>query len=578
MANMLKSILLASAFSLFIPSMVFSQKEEDFERLARRAIDDYEKVVKAHQKDYDFAVWHGAGYIGVSSRGHILPNGFFNYKKGKVRMSGELEMDIADMTTSRSEEGNYASGDYQYMETNIQNRYEHERIDFRIDYLLDKQNTLSLDLFQKYHSDRVGETATLYKVPADPEAEAIVKYEFQKRDKTDFNCGSLLEYLHDFKDGGSLSARAYVKYDNTPIDIYKEVWGQGVDYDDNTDRQSTNSKDIKGQVIYLSPKWKGFNFGVREKVGKINTGISDALTRFEYDVIQTLTSGSINYGIGNFSFVLQGGFETYNHDLETSNNTAEKAIKHTYRDWIYNAKATWKVDKRNTIVVSFDHDILRPTYTQLYPFIHVGSNIGSRVIGNENLEPAVTNEIKAKYTYKVKPLTLNTSLTYQKKMDDITSIAIYDEASKMNVKTWVNDAEYNILKAALEGEVRSGIFDMTFGARAQRLWYEGEHVKTDKAWSYSFKIRPQVHLPNEWLLSAVAQYNGREEHRYWYHEAFTYLALRAQKQIGDWAVYCFLQDILNENRVKNEYSKGNSIRTSNDFNARALVLGCSYRF
>lgn len=574
----LQKIILVLAFILFSPSMVFSQNEEDFERLARRAIDNYEKEVRAQQKDYDSAVWHGAGYLGVSSRGHILPNGFFNYKKGKIRMSGEMEIDIADMTTLRTEEGNYASGDYQYMETNIQNRYEHENLDFRLDYLLDKQNTISLDLFQKYRNDRVGETATLYKQPADPEAETVVKYEFQQRDKKDFNWGTLLEFLHKFNAGGSLAARAYVKYDNTPIDIYKEVWGQGVDYDNNTDRQSNHTNDVKGQIIYLSPKWKGFHFGLREKVGKTNTGISDALTRFEYDVTQTLTSGAINYGIGNFAFVLQGGFETYNHDLETSNNTAEKAIKHTYRDWIYNAKATWKVDKRNTIVVSFDHDILRPTYTQLYPFIHVGSNIGSRVIGNENLEPAVTNEIKAKYTYKVQHLTLNTSLTYQKKMDDITSIAIYDESAKMNVKTWVNDAEYNILKAAVEGEIRSGIFDMTFGARAQRLWYEGEHVSNDKAWSYSFKIRPQVHLPNEWLLSAVALYNGREEHKYWYNKAYTYLALRAQKQIGDWAVYGFLQDILNEKRVKNEYSKGNSILTSNDYNARALVLGCSYRF
>lgn len=576
MTNLKKTILLSSALFLFLPASICAQEEEDFERLARRSIDSYESELKKIQAGYDSATWHGAAYVGVSSRGHILPNGFFNYKKGKVRMKGEVLMDFSDLVTERDEEGFYATGDHQTSSTQMAKKYEHEDLTFRLDYLLDKQNTLSFDFFQKYYSDRVGETATLYKDFAN--GDGTSKYEEQQRDKHDFNFGTLLEYLHNFNAGGSLSARVYMKYDNTPTDIYSEVWGNTVDLVENTDHQALRSKDTKAQLLYHSPKWNGFNFSVREKVGKMNTRISDAITMFDYDVMQTLTSGALNYKVANWTFLVEGGLETFHHDIQTLEGGAERDVDHTYYNKIYDAKATWKMNQRNSLVLSFKHDVNRPTYTQLYPYIHVGSNIGSRVIGNENLEPSTTNEVKTTYTYSIPNLKLNTILTYQKKNDEITSIAIYDEASQMNVKTWVNDADYNTLKAAVEGEVKSGIFEMTFGARVQRLWYEGEHVKSDKAWSYSFKTRPRVNLPNQWQLSAVVLYNGREEHLYWYNRAFTYFALRAQKQIGDWAVYAFMQDILNPKRVKNEFSKGNSILTSNNYNARALILGCSYRF
>jgi len=576
MGNLFKKITFIAVLAIILPTKTFSQNEEDFHRLARRSIDEYEAQVKKEQADYDSAVWHGAVYVGSSSRGHVLPNGFFNYKKGKIRMTGDLVMDFSDINTKRAEEGNYASGAQQTTNTKINNKYEHEDLKFRLDYLLNKQNTLSFDFFQKFRNDHIGETATLNKKSA--EGSLSDKYEEQHRKTKDFNCGSLVEFLHSFNAGGSFSARAYIKYDNTPTDIESIIWGKELVYEGNSDHQKHHSTDTKAQLLYHSPVWNGFNFSVREKVGLMGTRINDVLTNFDYDVKQTLTSGALNYRAGAFTFVVQGGYETYHHNLNTLSDNTKEDVNHTYRDFIYNITATYKLNAHNTFTAKFNHTIDRPTYTQLYPFIHVGSNIGSRVKGNENLQPSTTNQIQGKHTYKSTHLTLNTTLTYQKKSDDITGIATYDEVEQMNVKTWINDADYHTFKTAVEGELRYNNFSMTMGARAQRLWYDGEHVSTDKAWSYSFKARPQIKLPNEWMLSTVILYNGREEHLHWYNNAYTYLAFRAQKQLGDWAVYGFIQDILNEERVKNEYNKGNAILTSNNYNARALIIGCSYRF
>ncbi len=577
MIKPLEPLILFLVFLFFVPLSAFAQNEEEnFQRLARRSIDAHEAVVKKQQPDYDSVAWHGAAYIGTSSRGHILPNGFFNYKKGKLQMTGNVEMDFSQINTSRSVEGIHSNGDHQLTYTNIANRYEHEDLTFRLDYHIDKQNILSFDFFQKYHADRVGETATRHNRTKDGSENN--KYEDQQRKEWKINSGSLVEYLHKFSFGGSFSARAYVKYDNTPTDKNSIVWGKEMVYDEKEEHWAHHSTDTKGQLLYHSPKWGGFNFSLREKVGFMNTRISDAISLFDYHVTQVLTSGALNYRVGRFSFVAEGGYESYHHRLETLSDNTKGDVMNTYRDFLYNLSATWKINDRNTFTASYKHSINRPTYTQLYPFVHVGSNIGSRVKGNEDLQPSVTNQIQGKYKFSVPSLTLTTSVTYQKKSKDITSIAAYDEEEQVNVKTWINDAEYNTVRGAIEGEMRAGRFSMTFGARVQRLWYDGETVSEDKAWSYSFKIRPQLKLPNDWMLSAVSLYNGRESHLHWYSNPFTYLAFRAQKQLGDWAVYGFVQDILNEKRVKSENSNNNIIVTANDYNSRSLIIGCSYRF
>ena len=576
MANTSKIIVLALILLTSFPIKILSQNEEDFHRLARKSIESYEEKVKKEQPNYDSATWHGATYIATSSRGHILPNGFFNYKKGKIQMKGDVVMDFSDINTKRTEEGNYATGAYQFTDTKRNNKYEHEDLTFRLDYLFDKHNTLSFDFFQKYRQDNIGETATLYKRASDDNSSET--YEDQQRKTKDFNCGSLVEYLHKFNVGGSFSVRAYVKYDNTPTDIESFVWGKEIVYDAKNDHQNHNSTDTKAQIIYHSPIWKNVSFSLREKIGQTDTRIADAVTTFDYDIKQSLSSGEINFKSGGYSLTLQGGYEIFRQDIKTLADNAKEDINITYRDFLYNIKGSWKINARNTLSISFEHSIDRPTYTQLYPFIHVGSNIGSRVKGNEDLQPSVSNTFQAKYTYVVPHLTLNTILTYQKRSDDITGIATYDEVEQMNVKTWINDAEYNTFKTAIEGEMRFGMFSMTMGARAQRLWYDGEHVSSDKAWSYSFKARPKFQLRNDWTVSTVVLYNGREEHLHWYNNPYTYLALRFQKQLGDWAVYAFIQDILNAHQVKNEYNKGNAILTTNNYKARALIMGCSFRF
>ena len=119
---------------------------------------------------------------------------------------------------------------------------------------------------------------------------------------------------------------------------------------------------------------------------------------------------------------------------------------------------------------------------------------------------------------------------------------------------------------------------MTMGFHAQYLKYEGEHVSSDKAWSYSFKARPQLELPKGWTLATVLLYTGRETHRHYYNQPDFYWSLRAVKQIDNWAIYAFVQDILQPDHKQILTNNDSKMTTVNKPHTRCLIVGCSYTF
>lgn len=536
-------------------------------------MNNYEATFRQHP-DYSQQSWHGGIYIGNSSRGRILPNAFFRYSKGKWDMKGELNLDFSDLATSKHEEATYDTGLHKETTTQTTNRYEHQDLTFHADYHATKYDILSFDVFEKYHHDRINDNTVQSGNDADGNP-LDSKYEEQGRQVSDFNFGTLVEHTHRFQPGGSLASRIYFKYDNKPTTVTKNTWGTNAANVSNREEQTYTSADPKAQVVYLSPEWGGFSFGVREKVGCMNMRIEDTASNFHYNVRESLTSMGADYKHNGLSLNIGAGYEIFHHDIEDFINPN---VSHTYHDWLYNASATYKMHPHHRLNGSYKHNITRPTYTQLYPFVHIGSSIASWVVGNPNLLPSTNDQWQIKYTYDIKPLTLNAIVTYKKTLDDITRISVYNEGTDRWVKTWVNDATYNTLRMALEGELRVGALSMTMGAHAQYLHYSGENISGDQAWSYSFKVRPQLSLHHDWTLACVALYTGREVHLHEYNRAQTYLAFRVFKQLGDWGIYAFVQDILRADNIKVLQGSDNTIVTTTDYNARALVLGCSYRF
>ena len=241
-------------------------------------------------------------------------------------------------------------------------------------------------------------------------------------------------------------------------------------------------------------------------------------------------------------------------------------------------KATLKADERNKFQLSFDRDIERPTYTQLYPFVHIGSSIGVMVVGNPELQSLKDNQVKFSHTYTTTHWKLTNSLAYKHISDDISQVSSYDEQSHRSVKTWVNDTGYSCLRYAAECEVRYGAFSTAAELHAQYLNYDGKSVSSDHSYSWNFKLQPQVKLGSDWALSTVLLFTGRETHRYYYNNSTFYWSFRAVKQIGKWALYAFLQDIIQPERKRVLTNSNQNTITLTRPNSRCLIVGCSYTF
>lgn len=153
-------------------------------------------------------------------------------------------------------------------------------------------------------------------------------------------------------------------------------------------------------------------------------------------------------------------------------------------------------------------------------------------VGNPSLTPSKNMQLKASYTYSGNHWTHTHSMAYKRISDDISQVSAFDELSQRTVKTWINDPQYSYLRYAAEGEMRYGQFSATMGFHAQYLDYEGESVSSDHAWSYSFKMRPQLQLPHDWTLATVLLYTGRETHRHYYYRPTLYWSLRAVKSLA----------------------------------------------
>lgn len=559
---------------LFLALAAQAQDDDEFRRIVQRRMVTHETTVRKQQSDYGAMLWHGGAYMGVSSNGMVSPSGFFTYKKGKVEVTGSLDVDVLERTSSSDVNTEFLDGAFEETGTDIMTVAEHQNLSLRLDYTPRKSDVFTVDIFQKYNHDRVTESSIKAKADATGDYGAS-EYEEQVRNVKDLNFGVLLQNMHTFSKAGSLRSRVYFKYDNKPTTVNSEIGAQHTDEMTQFEKQTYRSADPKIDLWYRTPVWNGWQFGVKENFALLRMSIDDTASNFDYDVEQSTTAAGFTYKGKSWSLSATGYYEYFHHTLK---NYLTPNINHTYSDWLYDASADLKVNKFHSLQLSYERTIKRPTYTQLYPFVHIGSSIGAWVVGNSALQPSDNSQLKLTHTFKDSYWRVKSSVAYKRTVDDITKVSSYDQQAQRSVKTWVNDATYNILKFAVEGEMTYGRLNMTMGVHAQHLLYEGEKVKTDRAWSWSFKARPEVTLPKDWKIATVLLYTGREMHRHYYNRSNMYVSMRASKQLGDWAIYAFLQDVFEEKRVNVLFNSANTITTTDDLNARMCIIGCSYRF
>lgn len=555
-------------------TVVCAQDTDEFQRIARRIMDAYDVGDEVSHAP-DSANLYGGAYLGASSNGRAMPSGYITYLKDKLLITSQLSMDFSEQNTEKDVNTNFLNGGQRMTNTDILTKYEKQDFSTRLDYAPSKGHILTFGIIESLDHNRVNENS----VKNGQEANGTWQesnYEEQRRSNTDLKLGALLQYIRDFKGGGRLTTRLNLKYNYKPTDVTSDTWAAHSESSLRQQHQKLRNFDPYAMLRFKSKTYGGFNFELEEKYTIEDMSIKDSETQFDFNTYSSLTTLTANY---THAWLSGGATMRYEHFLnDIDDHLSTVSHDRTYNDWMLSAWMSMQLNKKNSISLNFDRDLSRPTYTQLYPFAHIGSSIGSVVVGNSALEPSKSSQVKVSFKHKGPHLTYTHSLAYKRISDDISQISMYDDVSERPVKTWVNDARYSYLRYAAEGEMRYGRFSMTMGFHAQYLEYDGKNVSADDAWSYSFKARPQLELPNDWTLATVLLYTGRDAHRYYYNRSNMYWSVRAVKQIGSWALYAFVQDILQPDREQIMTNQDSRITTVNKPNSRCLIVGCSYTF
>ena len=552
---------------------VYAQDANEFQRVAKRIMDAYD-VGEELQHAPDSGHFYGGAYLGASSNGRAMPSGYFTYLKDKLLFTSQLAVDFSDQRSEQDVSTQFTSGADQTTASDMQTRY--EKVDFstRLDYQPVKSSIFSIGLLESFNSKRENENTVMNGHEADGSS-LDSRYEEQHRSNHDLKLGGLLQYIYDSKRAGRLTTRLNLRYNYKPTTVSADTWAARSEMSLREQEQTLYNFDPYAMVRFESKARGGFKFRVEEKYTQENMRIRDTETAFNFKTHSLLSTADVSYTYAWLSLGANLRYEHYVTDLD-DHATADRHT--TYDDWMLSVKATLKADERNKFVVSFDRDIQRPTYTQLYPFVHIGSSIGVMVVGNPALQPLKNNQVKLSHTYTTTHWKLTNSLAYKHTSDDISQVSSYDEQSHRSVKTWVNDAGYSRLSYAAEGELHCGAFSTVAELHAQYLDYDEKSISTDQAFSWSFKLQPQVKLGSDWTLASVLLYTGRETHHYYYNNSTFYWSVRAVKQMGKWALYAFVQDILQPERKRVLTKSDQNTITLTRPNSRCLIVGGSYTF
>lgn len=564
--------ILLSACLVCAPGL-YAQDVNEFQNVAKRIMDAYD-VGEELQHAPDSANFYGGAYLGASSNGRAMPSGYFTYLKEKVLFTSRLSVDFSDHHSESDVSTNFTSGADQSTASDLQTKY--EKVDFstRLDYSPAKSSIFSIGVLESYDSKRDYENTVMNGHDADGNS-LDSKYEEQHRSTHDLKLGGLLQYIYDNEKVGRLTTRLNLKYNHKPTTVSSDTWAAHSESSLRKQQQTLYNFDPYAMVRFESKAFNGFKFRLEEKYTQENMRIKDTETAFNFKTYSLLSTAAFTYTYAWLSLNSNLRYEYYVTDLDDH----ETAVRYnTYNQWMLSVKATLKAGKRSTFVLSFDRDIQRPTYTQLYPFVHIGSSIGVMVVGNPSLQPMKNNQVKLSYTYSTTHWKLTNSLSYKHTSDDISQVSSYDELSQRSVKTWINDTGYGTLRYAAEAEVHYGAFSTTAELHAQYLEYDGKNVKSDQSFSWNFKLQPQVKLGSDWTLSTMLLYTGRETHHYYYNNSTFYWSFRAVKQIGKWALYAFVQDIIQPERKRVLTNSNQNTITLTRPNSRCLIVGASYTF
>lgn len=251
---------------------------------------------------------------------------------------------------------------------------------------------------------------------------------FTSKNNTDddkFNIALNADYVYESEKGSKLSFNAH--HTNYNYDRFQDV--STIYIDDNNafirsnSFNTTSNQEIKiysGQVDLELPIKENGAFGIGFKASNIDSksDINQLLTNSGTEMLDLSNSGIFNYKEDNIAGYISLSKEWEKWDFTLGLRTEytegegvlESSVNNTnnfdYLKWFPNFNLTRNFNENNSLGVSYNKRIERPTYSDLSPF-QFFLNDNAFVTGNPNLLPSITElatlsyALKDTYTFEV---------------------------------------------------------------------------------------------------------------------------------------------------------------------------------
>jgi outer membrane receptor protein involved in Fe transport len=183
----------------------------------------------------------------------------------------------------------------------------------------------------------------------------------------------------------------------------------------------------------------------QNRYSKTGNWLHDNIRSNHFIYEENINAAYVNVNRQIKKWTLQGGLRVENTIAKGDQVTTHVTFKRNLTDLFPTAFASYELNKKNTLSLSYGRRINRPNYQDLNPFIFFLDTLSFRK-GNPNLKPQYTNNIELTHAFKGKFIT---TFSYNNTRDVIAQIIRLEEKGGGNVRSLMPDNVAKLKNMAL---------------------------------------------------------------------------------------------------------------------------------
>lgn len=528
--------------------------------------------------------------------------GGVNYKKGKFNLFSNFGIRYTDYVgLNTRDQQSTSNGNALY----ISQREDQKRHDdgglmyVGMDYFINDSNSITSAFYRNDTKDRDKNTLN-YNLSGENMQDTYIQTIGDSRENRSYNQLEF-NYTKTFKK----PERKFT------VDFQYDFWDSTKDFDiqrrtlvpDTGDQSIINtqskrtSDDIVLQSDYVTPFGKTANFeaGVKLENRVVSTefaadeDVDGTVTPIDgfnngLDYKEQILGGYVQYGnkINKFSYLL--GLRTeYTHIEIKDQNTGGVLTDSTYTRLFPSVNLSYALTEKTTAQLNYSQRINRPNLDQLNPFPEL-LDFNSRIFGNINLLPSLTDGVELSILSKVKGLVLNPSLYYSKTKNSFqyftsqddegifeTVLINLDDETRFGIEI---SAQYAPIKwLSLNAEINAYSFNQKGSVGTTNLDFSNE------TWKGS--LLAQLKLPKSFTFQSKFEYQAPVSDAQTTTKSYYYLNVALGKSLfkNNGTLSLAASNIFNTRKIR-ETTVGTDfvVHQMTNFNAARWTLSFNYKF